>query len=68
MNNNTNKKKLELRKTAIANLTLSEEQMKIIKGGGGKDNPDSSGNFDDDTNCTGHMSWGHCPGVNKKTL
>lgn len=33
MNNNTNKKKLELRKTAIANLTLSEEQMGMVNGG-----------------------------------
>jgi hypothetical protein len=34
MNNNaTNKKKLELKKTAIANLTLSESQMKMLVGG-----------------------------------
>lgn len=33
MNNNTNKKKLELRKTAIANLTLSENQMRMVVGG-----------------------------------
>ncbi len=70
-NNTTNKKKLELKKTAIANLTLNEAQMKIVVGGGGgKDETNSSGIFDDDTNCTGHMSWGHCPvdGVVKKTI
>ncbi len=32
-NNTTNKKKLELKKTAIANLTLSEAQMKMLIGG-----------------------------------
>jgi hypothetical protein len=36
MYNKTNKKKLELKKTAIANLTLSEAQMGIILGGGGE--------------------------------
>ncbi len=32
-NNTTNKKKLELKKTAIANLTLSEVQMRVLVGG-----------------------------------
>lgn len=31
--NTTNKTKLELKKTAIANLTLSEAQMKMVIGG-----------------------------------
>lgn len=34
MYNKTNKKKLELKKTAIANLTLSEAQMGMVLGGG----------------------------------
>jgi len=29
----TNKRKLELKKTAIANLTLNEQQMRMIVGG-----------------------------------
>ncbi len=32
-NNTTNKKKLELKKTAIANLTLSDSQMRMVMGG-----------------------------------
>jgi hypothetical protein len=32
-NDTTNKKKLELKKTAIANLTLSESQMRMVIGG-----------------------------------
>ena len=32
-NNTTNKKKLELKKTAIANLTLSDAQLRLVMGG-----------------------------------
>jgi hypothetical protein len=52
-NNTTNKKKLELKKTAIANLTLSEAQMRMMVGGGGKNNPIDSQNDDGiKTTCT----------------
>jgi hypothetical protein len=42
MNNTTSKKKLELKKTAIANLTLNEAQLKMVIGGG----PESQNNCD----------------------
>ena len=57
MNNTTNKKKLELKKTAIANLTLSESQMKMVVGGGDADFnlsriPTKMNNTDDGNGCT----------------
>jgi hypothetical protein len=57
-NNTTNKKKLELKKTAIANLTLSEAQMKMLIGGGAGNGitlskiPPQIDGVDQDTNCT----------------
>jgi hypothetical protein len=40
--NTANKKKLELKKTAIANLQMSEEQMRVLIGGvGNKQDPTS---------------------------
>jgi hypothetical protein len=35
--NANNKKKLELKKMAVANLTISEEKMKAVIGGKGED-------------------------------
>lgn len=42
-----NKKKLELKKTAIANLQMSEEHMKVLMGGVSTDNSSIIAN-----NCT----------------
>jgi hypothetical protein len=69
-NNKTNTKKLELRKTAIANLTLSEAQMKNLFGGGEKNTKLISG----DQLCQGAVSDScnledtHCTGdIGNKT-
>jgi hypothetical protein len=57
MNNNSNKKKLELKKMAIANLTLSDAQMRVVVGGGGKTDPIDSQNADGiKTTCTSLMN------------
>ncbi len=60
----TTKKKLELKKTAIANLSLTEAQMRMVVGGdGGKNTRKLSGDkvcqqlsdscIDANTHCTG---------------
>lgn len=68
MNNNaTNKKKLELKKTAIANLTLSEAQMRMVVGGGNNvdtDDCDSKANIGD-TACTSVIVISGKPGGGK---
>ncbi len=68
----TTKKKLELKKTAIANLSMSEAQMRMVVGGagqGGAKAGDSNGIFDGDTNCTGHLETAkRCPNDNLQTL
>ena len=55
-NNTTNKKKLELKKTAIANLTLSDAQLRMVFGGAEKEKESVANCYSqdlaDNTNCT----------------
>jgi hypothetical protein len=67
-NNTTNKKKLELKKTAIANLTLSESQMKAVVGGLMPSGDQYCMGVDTD-NCTRDVGYTNCTGdIAKKTI
>ena len=62
-NNTTNKKKLELKKTAIANLTLSEAKMKMVIGGiAQKQSGDQYCYGVDTDNCTRDVGYTNCTG------
>lgn len=48
----TGNQKLQLKKTAVASLTLSDDKMKYLVGGAGKTTDDTSNAVNTNTNCT----------------
>ncbi len=63
-NNTTNKKKFELKKTAIGNLTQSESQMRMVVGGDGDKNLVDTDFSCPEANCTSMQP--PIPGIGKQ--
>jgi hypothetical protein len=61
--NAANTKKLELKKTAIAHLQMSEEKMRLVMGGVNTDNGSKTALNEDDGACTSRITRPTIPGI-----